>query len=514
MVVSLTAHAICQSDQKEVDADCGPRALAVVLSSLNVNYEYADLRRRFGEFDANGVSLATIDDVAKSYGVHTLLAKSSLKGLAERKKHQSFACICWLVENHFVVCADYNSENVVIVDPPEILTFPPATFAARWRGECLLISKNELIPEGAMPGNYWTLLLAGLGLVIAVGITGSALFLVRSRMAILLLCSSYLISCGAECYGQQNQAESHQNAEVRFSTPPRNAIDVGNAQIGTPFPVTLVLQNDTQSIWKLNGVRISCSCVDVDAPKRDIQPGDSLPILIQLSTNQGGERKAVVSFLFGEGPNERALQIPLTWKVTHALFTEPELLSFGEIGLTGKHELTFKVKRFVENGVAVDAKLVDVVTSSKLLSCSHDGCTVKLAITDCGRDPAESAYIYVRDDMMKPGQLIAFPVHWQRPPPDFISLPKEITLGSDLPKDVKVIIYAPRSNLASIEGVEITGDDLSISSWVEKRLSENRIALTITFKLPEGEAKDRSFSIAITFADSRVFHLFGSQAIK
>jgi hypothetical protein len=493
--------------------DCGPRALAVVLSSLKVDYDFVDLKKRFGSPERGGFSLASLDQVARSYGVQTLLAKSSLENLSRRKNYESFACICWLTEKHFLVCADYADSKVVIVDPPEIRDVPAATFAANWSGECLLVSRGSLMSESRLVNGFNS----GLWIIVTLTIIGiaGATVAYRARKPVFLVGSILCTCMSGESFAQEGEkVGARDRVELRFSNPPVTSIDLGTARIGDKKLVTLVLRNDTEKVWKLRGVQMSCSCIGVEAPKRDIMPGESVEISANLSSSQGGERKASISFVFGESPNERNYQVPLMWKVTHALVTEPERLHFGEIGLAGKHEISFKVKRVKEGGESTDAKLTEVVASSKLLRCTFEGSVVKAEISDCGRESGEVAYIYVRDETMKPDQLIAFTVNWLRPPPEFISLPKEFTLSGDISKQVKFVIVAPRSNLAKISKVEVVGIDLAIKHWEEKRSSENRTQLSITFDSSVAVSENQKFSVEVTFDDSRVFHLFGSRTVK
>ncbi len=521
VLLTSTATSTSLSANAEDDLHCGPRCLAVSLAALGVAYDYEDLVARFGVAGSRGFSLKRIEEVAASYGLETQLVKTSLENLQHRKRKNSFACICWTSGSHFVLCADYVDGKVLVIDPPSKSLQPAAAFAAKWQGEALLLSKQPLAREESLSwrtGRAFWMVLTGI-----VFMVGAVLLGIRVRMRLFALLGLVGILHSAQ-YGQtllaqdlNEIASSAERTELKMSSNVTEAIALGNFLLGAKSKAKLSIVNDTERAWNLKAIGLSCSCLEVLAEKGDIRPSQVRELELVVSTSQGGTQNAYVTLEFA---NRIPLQIPLRWTVTHSLVTEPRDISFGEVPLVGTKELEFSVLRVDETGQSRAAKVTGVHAGSKVLHAEIKGDRIALRLTDCGLDESETGYVYVTDDQMKEDQRVSFSVSWQRPTPDFITLPNRLHLSNrpSKPMDAIISIYSPRlplEKISTVEAVSFIGEEapIKVLKWDEQHAASvpNRTRLSVQLEgleqdLPKGTSP--KIRIDVKFMDGRTAHVF------
>ena len=517
--IFVSPRAMCGNE----NVDCAPQSLAVALSSLKVNYNYSELKSRFGKASDQGYSLAKTSDVAESYGLYVQTLNCSLESLRKRKGLERFACICWVDKGHFVVCTDYADGSVTYIDPPDLQTVPAATFAAKWKGEALLISHDKMLPESGLASTYGFVVAAISATAIAAAIglfwlqrknsnsIGIALLLAYSSMGISQEASQPILSEATSVVGAAMPTEpSGKNFELRLSS--RNLdrkLDLGTSLLGSDATMRLRLINDSNEDVILNEVRLSCSCVAVDAPTKKIDAGQSVDLILRLSTKAGGDQTAVITLHFQDRP---LIQVPIFWVVTHALITVPSRLDLGQVSTLGKHNLSFKVKRVNARGEFEDAKGLVVSPSLDLISCTVTDSNVQAELVDCGRHESETAYLYIRDEEMKSDQVVAFAVSWRRPRADFISLPREFGVAmKNNTATTRIVIYDRKQDLKRIQAVV---GNVTVEKWEEQKQGEDRTAITLHFDPSDTQLRKQRIKVTVRFEDGRTLDLFGKTGIE
>ncbi len=133
---------------QDVDVECGPKCLAVVMHAFGHEISYDELLRDLGDATSEGYSLASLHDYVRRCGLEASLVKTSVANLKRRSSKEEFACICWIGRDHFVICSGIEDDNEVhVIDPPSSYAMPAVTFCADWSGEALLIAKSPLMDE-------------------------------------------------------------------------------------------------------------------------------------------------------------------------------------------------------------------------------------------------------------------------------------------------------------------------------------------------------------------------------
>jgi len=156
------------------NARCGSHCLYVALRALDVPIgSFAELEVKCGPPTTDGYSLGKLDEVAKSYGLHTLGVRTSFENLKLREGR--FACIAHLEDPpHFVNFADADDAgSVCVIDPPRTYTAPADTLQMRWKGNALLLSTKPLAPEENLRAPWsWRewLVAGGLPLLVIFGV--------------------------------------------------------------------------------------------------------------------------------------------------------------------------------------------------------------------------------------------------------------------------------------------------------------------------------------------------------
>lgn len=153
---------------EEPDLRCGSYCLYVSLRALDLPVKsYESLEGKLGQPSSAGYSLGQLDEVARSYGAHTLGVQTSFDNLVRRSGR--FACIAHLKGGHFVNIGEVHDREAYMVDPPNAHVVPLDTLRARWDGAALLISNEPLLREEDLPWRFpWQRLLLGAGLLAAV----------------------------------------------------------------------------------------------------------------------------------------------------------------------------------------------------------------------------------------------------------------------------------------------------------------------------------------------------------
>ena len=87
-----------------------------------------------------------------------------------------------------------------------------------------------------------------------------------------------------------------------------------------------------------------------------------------------------------------------------------------------------------------------------------------------------------------------------------------LAVREGVPK-VRIVIFAPRSNLAKLETIEVVGSDVAISRWEEERSGENRTALTVFFDTINEESSLSKICLKVKFEDGRICEVFGNTGL-
>lgn len=178
IVTLLAPPSLCSAAS---EPECGLEALYIAIISLSHDMEYAELKRQAPQLPADGYSLLELAQLAEAQSLNSKLVKTSYARLRARKAEESFACVAWLPEGHFVVIADIDELDATIVDPPTRYRTPLNVFDQLWDGDCLLISNQPLQDEQAFAesGRTRAVLLTCVGLGLT---TVAALFIGRRRL--------------------------------------------------------------------------------------------------------------------------------------------------------------------------------------------------------------------------------------------------------------------------------------------------------------------------------------------
>ena len=139
------------------EPECGFYCVGVALHSFGFeDADAASLRGKLGEPGTRGYSLADLDRVAGEFGARTLTVVTTLDGLKARSAAgERFAAVARVDGNRFVLVSGFTRDGRVhVIDPPGSYDQPPETFAARWDGNALLVSRDPLTPEEELPGPF------------------------------------------------------------------------------------------------------------------------------------------------------------------------------------------------------------------------------------------------------------------------------------------------------------------------------------------------------------------------
>lgn len=151
MMILLASLALLATDVSPPDTNvqCGAYCLYCSLKALDFPVKsLADVQSRLGPETPSGYSLGKLDEVARSYGAHTLGVQTTVEHLEARDGR--FACIAYVNDKHFLLIADVANGRASVVDPPREYVLPVQTLAARWDGTALLISPSPLEPEPSL----------------------------------------------------------------------------------------------------------------------------------------------------------------------------------------------------------------------------------------------------------------------------------------------------------------------------------------------------------------------------
>lgn len=161
-----------ESDQPP-DLRCGSYSLYISLKALEFPVgSFDEIEEKLGQPTLAGYSLGQLDEVARSYGAHTLGVQTTIENLQRRSGR--FACIARFDGTHFVNIAQIGEKTAYIIDAPrKDHTLPLDALRTRWDGKALLISNEPLVPEDALQGrsHLWAVsALVGAGGALFVGI--------------------------------------------------------------------------------------------------------------------------------------------------------------------------------------------------------------------------------------------------------------------------------------------------------------------------------------------------------
>ena len=145
----------------------GLKCLYVGLRSLDIDVgSYAKFVQQHGDVKAVGLSLDEMRQIAEAYGTSTLVVETSLQNLTRRPGR--FACVAHVDGNHFVNVLEIGPHSVTIADPPQSGEVATGLFLKRWPGRALLLSKQPLVAEEALPSRSPWVIPAVSGALIAV----------------------------------------------------------------------------------------------------------------------------------------------------------------------------------------------------------------------------------------------------------------------------------------------------------------------------------------------------------
>lgn len=166
----LTLPGLAEPVKKNDDNRCGSYCLTVALKSFDRKTTLEQVETSLGEATAAGYSMDRLEKTARTFGMKTTVALTSLENLKWRKSHfgERFACLTLIRNDHYVLLTDIQDSTVSTCDPPRIDVLDIPVFDHVWSGQVLLMSDVPLTSEEDVVRslNRWRFArLAGFGLL-------------------------------------------------------------------------------------------------------------------------------------------------------------------------------------------------------------------------------------------------------------------------------------------------------------------------------------------------------------
>lgn len=317
-----------------IDRRCGAYCLYVGMGALDIDLpEFERFEAMLGTAEPAGYSMQQLVDCARQFGCETLGVRTTCENLADRSGR--FACIALTGGRHYVLLTDLRENEATIVDPPREFTTSRAALLNQWNGECLLVSRESLLPEETIAGQSRFLALArrtGIGLAIVGGILLAILLLRRFRRraiagAIAVTSFCMLVGCGPDTGTLTTESDV---PELFIPDLYRDAgAVVADDDESHEFRYELV--NRGKAPLTIETLERSCSCAQCRLSRSVIPPGESAELLVTVSANGLGTERGATVTIVSNDPQANRVQVIATWKPALHVSFDPARIDFGEV---------------------------------------------------------------------------------------------------------------------------------------------------------------------------------------
>ena len=328
---------------------CGEFCLKVALGGLDFPPDAVQAGLdRLGVAPEGGHAVADLVEAVEAAGGHALAVETAADRLiARRAAGDRFACVAHVDGDHYVLVGGVADDGTVdVIDPTPRAGggyFQPAhTFAGRWEGTALLVSRDPLTPEADLdPFPWFAVLLAAAGVL---GLVAAGAWW-RGRAAAALLAAAVLPAlsgCGAG-----DAAAGPPRAVFAETERDAGLIPVSPAGHEFRFPV----ENRGGGPLRITDLGLSCGCTDA-VPTRDVVPtGESAEIVVKIAPKLPENRAARVT-VYTDDPRAPATDLRIAWRSVAPWTPDPPELDFGALRPGETAEKIVRLRRHRVAGLA------------------------------------------------------------------------------------------------------------------------------------------------------------------